>query len=217
MVNGLVVLAFLSAIFGPREFRYRSEQIASGLIVGLVIVAGWYLTAGPIGSQWIEDGSFQDRLPPGLGVQSFTFIAPMSETLTLLAHPLRFDFLTFGVAALLGVILGAFVYALTTHRFRFEWFSSWSDFAYHVSGAVLIGVGGVLAMGCTIGQGITGTSTMALGSYLALGAMILGAALSMKMQLYLMLDAERGWLAALRSALADLRLLPNGWRGHPRL
>jgi uncharacterized membrane protein YedE/YeeE len=71
---------------------------------------------------------------------------------------------------------------VATRRFRFEWFASWQDIASHAAAGVLMGFGGFLAMGCTIGQGISGASTLALGSFMALASMIAGAAVTMKIQ-----------------------------------
>ena len=99
-------------------------------------------------------------------------------------------FLTFGVAALAGVVVGSFLYTLVFRKVRIEWFVSRNDFLRHVIGALLMGVGGVLAMGCTIGQGITGVSTLALGSILTIIAIIAGSAATMKYQYYLMMRED---------------------------
>ena len=88
-----------------------------------------------------------------------------------------------------------------------------SDFITHLIGAVLMGFGGVLALGCTIGQGITGISTLALGSFITFFAIVLGSALTMKVQYYRMVyEEEAGIISALVASLADLHLLPNGLR-----
>jgi len=79
---------------------------------------------------------------------------------------------------------------LMFRKIRLEWFASWDDFVRHVIGALLMGIGGVLAMGCTIGQGITGVSTLALGSILTLVAIIAGSAATMKYQYYLMMRED---------------------------
>jgi hypothetical protein len=111
------------------------------------------------------------------------------------------------------VAVGSLLHALVSRTFRFEWFVDLRDFAYHIVGGLLMGVGGVLAMGCTIGQGITGTSTLALGSFLALVSIILGSALALKVQYYkLVYEEEAGFTAALLTALVDLHLLPKGMR-----
>ena len=75
-------------------------------------------------------------------------------------------------------------------KVRIEWFVSWHDFMMHVIGAILMGLGGVLAMGCTIGQGITGVSTLALGSILTVISIIAGSAATMKYQYYLMMRED---------------------------
>ena len=82
----------------------------------------------------------------------------------------------------LGVIVGSFLYAVFTRSFRIEWFASRGDFANHAAGGVLMGTGGVLSMGCTVGQAITGMSTLALGSILTFAAIVAGAVAAMKFQ-----------------------------------
>jgi uncharacterized membrane protein YedE/YeeE len=89
---------------------------------------------------------------------------------------------TFGIAAVAGIILGSAVYALASRTFRWEGFAGPSDTASHVLGGLLMGFGGVTALGCTIGQGLTGFSTLALGSILTFIAIVAGSALTMKVQ-----------------------------------
>ena len=117
------------------------------------------------------------------------------------------------MVAVFGVVLGSLLYALISRSFRIEWFSSLADVRNHVVGAVLMGFGGVLGMGCTIGQAITGVSTLAIGSMLTFGAIFLGSALTMKVQYYKMVyESEATLLKALVTGLVDLRLLPSGMR-----
>ena len=78
------------------------------------------------------------------------------------------------------MIVGSFLYTLIFRKLRIEWFITWNDFMMHAIGAILMGIGGVLAMGCTIGQGISGVSTLALGSIVTLVAIIAGSAGTMK-------------------------------------
>ena len=121
--------------------------------------------------------------------------------------------LTFGIMALLGVIVGSFLWALLSKSLRFEWFASIKDFVTHVIGGVLMGFGGVLALGCTIGQGITGVSTLAVGSFFALFAIVFGSAITMKIQYYkLVYEEEASFVKALVAGLADMKLLPNSLR-----
>src|SRR6185369_435103 len=90
--------------------------------------------------------------------------------------------LTVGIASLLVVIAGSGALALLTGNFRWEGFASLEDTASHLLGAALMGFGGVVAMGCTVGQGITGFSTLALGSILTFLAIVAGAAAMLKLQ-----------------------------------
>jgi len=208
----LIALITLVFVFKSRDFRRSTDDKVGGLVVGLCVLAAWYLTGGPLGMDAVEEVEWLDEKPEGVGVQSYTFINPMGETLAFLADPRNELLITFGVAALSGVIVGSFLYAVVTGNFRIEWFASISDFVRHLVGAVLIGVGGVLAMGCTIGQGVTGASTLALGSFIALFSIILGSAATMKVEYYKLFYEDASFSDALITALADLHLLPKGMR-----
>lgn len=211
--HALITIALSSGllfiIFRSKDFRSRFDNLLGGLSVGLLVVAGWYVTAGPLGQAAVDAASFMDNPPQGVGAMSFTFVNPMGETLYYLVHPLRFALITFGVAILVGVIVGSFLYALFTGNLRLEWFTSLRDFVRYLIGGALMGIGGVLAMGCTFGQGITGFSTLALGSVIAFGSFILGSALTMKVEYYRMVYADTGFMAALIASLADVHLLPR--------
>jgi uncharacterized membrane protein YedE/YeeE len=99
------------------------------------------------------------------------------------------------------MILGSFIYAISSGNFRLETFSNQSEMVSHLIGAVLMGFGGVLSFGCTIGQGVTGISTLAIGSFMALTSIFFGSALTMKMQ-YHMLDES--FVKALGISLSEL-------------
>jgi uncharacterized membrane protein YedE/YeeE len=90
--------------------------------------------------------------------------------------------MTFGIASAIGVVLGSFAYAISTRQYRWEGFASMEDLRTQLIGAVLMGFGGVTAMGCTIGQGLSGISTLAIGSFLALTGIVGGAVATMKWQ-----------------------------------
>jgi uncharacterized protein len=206
VAGAVIALTLFWVVFKSRDFRGNADNIVGGVVVGLAVVAGWYVTAGPMGAEWRDYAAFAIDRPSRVGVQSFTFVSPIGDTLRYLLHPTQLTLITFGVMGVFGVMLGSFLYSVLSGTFRVEWFASFQDFVNHVAGGVLMGFGGFLAMGCTIGQGVTGASTLALGSFIALGCMILGAAITMKVQYYL-LD-EQGFWHALRQGLADLRLLP---------
>lgn len=228
MVLGLAVgIGLLVFIFKSDAFRRSFDNILGGLVVGLAVLGAWYITSGLVTissfgdsaswsgyvSQWdfLSDGS--SAKPASVGTQSFTFINPMGETLGYAASGFAREMVTFGVVALLGVIAGSFLWALLSRGFRWEWFSSWRDFGNHFIGAILMGVGGVLAMGCTIGQAVTGASTLALGSFIAFGGIVLGSALTMKVQYYKMVYEDEATLGkAVLTSLVDMRLLPGKLR-----
>ena len=106
---------------------------------------------------------------------------------------------TFGIAGVLGMVAGSAAMALTTRTFRWEGFASVEDVSNHVIGGVLMGFGGVTALGCTIGQGLTGISTLAIGSMIALAAIIAGCVLAVKYQMW---RIERSEAALARTAQA---------------
>jgi len=111
--------------------------------------------------------------------------------------------INFGIAIALGLIVGAFVYSILGRSFRIEYFAGRSDLVNHLYAGVLMGFGGVLGLGCTIGQGVTGLSTLAVGSLITVISIILGSAFTMKMQFYLY--DNKGWWYAFRSTVADIR------------
>jgi uncharacterized membrane protein YedE/YeeE len=229
IIGGVISLLLLGYAFKSVEFRGSFDNILGGLVVGLAVLAAWYVTSNvqidadgemySLGGYYTEWEMFEDSSvgKPAesrpLNPQSFTFINPMGQTLGYTAGGFDRRLLTFGVMAFLGVLAGSLLWSLLSRNFRFEWFSSFSDFARHFIGAVLMGFGGVLAMGCTIGQGITGVSTLAIGSFITFVAIVLGSALTMKVEYYkLVYEEEATFAKALVASLADLRLLPSGLR-----
>ncbi|MDP1634136.1 MAG: YeeE/YedE family protein [Gallionellaceae bacterium] len=183
-VLGLILAGFA---FASKDFRGSFDNVLAGLVIGLAVVIGWYITAGAMGTSWKEWAELADTVPSRVEVQSFTFISPMGDGVRYLMDPANFANINFGIAALTGVIVGSFLYALLSGSFRFEWFVSGGDFFSHAIGGVLMGIGGVLAMGCTIGQAITGVSTLAMGSILTFIAIVAGAATTMKIQYWRMM------------------------------
>lgn len=153
---------------GNADFRASPRNQAAGLILGLLIPAGWAIT-GILGN---------DPFDP-VRLASFTFVGPTADGLLYLMT-FTGATLDFGIAAIGGVILGAFAMALATRSFRLETFTDADDFIRHLTGAALMGIGGVLAMGCTIGQGMTGLSTLALSSLLTFAAILAGGVVGIR-------------------------------------
>lgn len=156
------VVALMLFAFAHPAFRRSPGQIAAGVVVGLLVAGGWYVT-GCLGA---------DDFNP-VPVTSLTFIAPIADALqyAMLSTGLT---LNFGIATVAGVFAGSLVTALATGRFKLEGYSSPRHMLRSGSGAALMGIGGVMAFGCSIGQGLTGISTLALGSFVALSGILLG-------------------------------------------
>jgi hypothetical protein len=188
LVGALVAVGMLVFVFKSLDFRGNRDNVLGGAVVGLAVFAGWWITGGPWGRQWKEFAEMAIEVPSRVQVQSYTFVSPMGDTARYLLDPGNLLLINFGVMALAGVIIGSFVYALSTRTFRIEWFASRSDFARHAAGGALMGVGGVLSMGCTVGQAITGVSTLAIGSILTFLAIVIGSAGTMKFQYWRMMQ-----------------------------
>ena len=180
---GIVVVALLVFVFTDARFRASAEQWIGGTIIGLLVTAGWYLT-GHIGfaenPETLEMAYFATN---SRTMESLSFVAPTAYSLEMLMlwtdKSLR---MTFGIATVLGVVLGSLIHALTSRQFHWEGFASFEDLRNNLTGGVLMGFGGVTAMGCTIGQGITGISTLALGSFIAAAGIVGGSVATMKWQ-----------------------------------
>jgi uncharacterized membrane protein YedE/YeeE len=160
------------------------DNLLGGIGIGLAVVAAWYVS-GHLGYVAEHPETLQEAfLATNSGrMESLTFVAPQAYTLDLLL--LWSDSsrkLTLGIASLLGVVAGSAAWAVLAGKFRWEGFASLEDTASHLLGAALMGFGGVTAMGCTIGQGVTGFSTLALGSLLSFLAIVGGAAMMLKVQ-----------------------------------
>ena len=209
VVMPLIICTFLLKYILFSDSKIKSDNILSGVVVGLVVTFAWLLTGGDLGQSWIENNDFLDTPYPAVGVQSFTFINPMGEALIYTSNLFDNFYLTFGVAALLSTIFGSFVYSIISNNLRFEWFANKHDFVRHLWGGILIGIGGVLSLGCTIGQGVTGVSTLAIGSIITLLSIIYGASLMMKIEYYRAVYDDSGFIELLKNALIDLKTLPE--------
>jgi uncharacterized membrane protein YedE/YeeE len=179
-----VAAAFLVFCFKDPGFRRSAANVAAGVIIGLTAVAGWIVT-GILGA---------DEFDP-VPLASITFVAPVAESLQYLMT-FTGSTITFGIAVVGGVIAGSFLMAVATGSFRIESFADRGDMLRHLGGAALMGAGGVLALGCSIGQGITGMSTLALGSVIAWLSILAGAYLGIR---YL---EEGSFVGALRASFA---------------
>ncbi|HET7056905.1 MAG TPA: YeeE/YedE thiosulfate transporter family protein, partial [Thermomicrobiales bacterium] len=150
--------------------RKSPVHIASGVGVGLCVVAGWAVTGL----------AFDELADRPVAPISLTFVRPAGDSLEWLQRYTALGLPGFGVATVIGSILGAFATAVAMKRFAITTFSDKGDTIHVLSGSALMGVGGVLALGCTVGQGITGVSTLAVGSFIAFAAIVTGGVIGMK-------------------------------------
>ncbi|MBE7942623.1 YeeE/YedE family protein, partial [Ramlibacter aquaticus] len=155
-----------------------------GLGVGLLVLGMWVLT-GHVGhlqehpetleQAWLATNSTR--------AEGFSFIAPSAFALDwLLFFSDAKKHLTVGIVSVAGVVAGSAAVALARRQFRWEGFASTGDLGHHLAGGLLMGVGGVTAMGCSIGQGVTGVSTLSLTSLTAAAAMVAGAVAGVRYQ-----------------------------------
>ncbi len=178
--GGLIVWALLS-----KEF-HSFDNLLAGIGIGLVITAMWWVS-GSLGYIAEHPETLQEAF---IGTNSgraeaLSFVAPVAYTVDwLMFFSDKSKVLTLGIISVFGVIAGSAVVALATKSFRWEGFGSTEDVANHLVGAVLMGIGGVTAMGCTVGQGLSGISTLSTMSFIAVAAIIAGAVIAFKYQIW---------------------------------
>jgi uncharacterized membrane protein YedE/YeeE len=178
--------AIAAWVFASREFRGTREMIVGGALIGAVIVGGWYVS-GHLGYVAEDPATLEEKFfATNSGrAESFSFTAPIAYLLELLIlWTDQSRVLTFGIAGVLGMLVGSAGMAIATKTFRWEGFATSEDLVNHVLGGILMGFGGVTALGCTIGQGLSGVSTLALGSFLATGAIVAGCVVALKYQMW---------------------------------
>jgi uncharacterized protein len=181
-VGGLLAFCLLLFCLADKGFRSSKLHVMAGLGVGLSVAAGWAVT-----------GFFYDELSARpVNPASLTFVRPTGDSMEWLMRFTAAPIPGFGVACVVGTILGAFFVARATRRFRVATFADVADTRRHLFGAVLMGVGGIMASGCTMGQAITGLSTLATGSLLAFAGILAGGVLGVK-ALERSLTADGDW------------------------
>jgi uncharacterized protein len=168
LAASIVAAALIVFALAHPAFRRSPGQIAAGLVVGLLVAAGWFAT-GYLGA---------DDFNP-VPVTSLTFIAPIADALQYVMLSTG-STLNFGIVTVFGVFAGSLVTALLTGRFHLEGFRSPRHMLRFGGGAALMGVGGVMALGCSVGQGLTGFSTLALASLIAFAGILLGTAAGLR-------------------------------------
>ena len=181
LIGGALVLWALFRAEGR-----STDVLLGGIGLGALVVGFWWVS-GVMGHlaehpETLEEaflGSTNQRM------ESLTFTAPVAYTMDWLMYfSDKSKVLTLAIVSTLGVIAGSALYSLLTRSFRWEGFRGVEDTANHIIGAVLMGVGGVVAMGCTVGQGLSGVSTLSLGSFVAFAGIIAGAIAGLRFQMW---------------------------------
>jgi uncharacterized protein len=179
LLSGLLFIL----VFRDRSFR-TFDNLLAGLGIGVIIVGAWAIS-GTIGHVEEHPNTLQEAfLRTNSGrMESLSFVAPVAYTIDyLMFFSDTSKVITIGIAAVLGMVAGSAVYAVIAGKFRWEGFRDTEDTANHLVGAALMGFGGVTALGCTVGQGLSGVSTLAVGSFIAVAAIVAGAVLALKYQ-----------------------------------
>ena len=162
-VAALIVVLLLFWIFKDESYRRNKTGITTGLIVGGIVSFGWWITS------YLSEQSFDP-----VQVESASFVAPISDTI------MQFGIVTgsgpdYGVGMVVGVVLGSAIAARLADNVRWEACDDARELSRHIIGAALMGFGGILALGCTIGQGISAASLLAVSVPLSMGSILVGA------------------------------------------
>ncbi len=165
----LVAGAIIVYCFKDAQFRSSYRNIIAGVGIGLCVVAGWFLT-----------GLAQDEFSEEVALTSLTFVRPTGDTLEYLMRYTALGSPGFGVVTTFGALLGGFFGSLSMRRLHLTTFADKSDSIRNMFGAALMGIGGVLALGCTVGQALTGFSTLAMGSFITFVFIVAGGVIGMK-------------------------------------
>jgi len=155
--------ALIALVVRDRRLLRSRRLLIAGLVLGLAVAIGWAVTGW-----WSDPFELHQRM------QSLTYVAPVARAMFGVLSG-QDDWLDFGVANVGGVVVGSCVASLYGGDFRWEAFDDHHEMKRHLSGAMLMGVGGVLAGGCTIGQGLTAGSLLALSMPIVILSMVVGA------------------------------------------
>lgn len=165
--------------FSDSQFRRSLPSVVAGLGVGALVVAGWASTG------WFAVDEFNP-----IPVTSLTFVAPLSDALQYVMLSTGLS-LSFGVAVVFGVLAGSLTVAILSGRFQLEGYTSAPHMLRSLSGGVLMGIGGAMAYGCSVGQGLTGLSTLGLPSFIAVAGILTGTAVGLRSKVVVPVLATR--------------------------
>ncbi|MBY8977689.1 YeeE/YedE family protein [Rhodobacteraceae bacterium NNCM2] len=164
----IVALGFLAYALAEGAFRRSTRHLVWGTVAGLAILSGW------VGTTWLAGASFAP-----VQVESHSFTAPLGETILYLMTASGGG-LSFPVGSVCGVLAGSALGALWQGHFRWEACDDARELGRQIAGGALMGIGGVVALGCSIGQGLTAFSALAYSAPLVLGAIFIGASIGLR-------------------------------------
>jgi uncharacterized membrane protein YedE/YeeE len=185
-VLGLAIGGALVVWALARAEGRSADNLLAGFGVGAVIVGVWWVS-GRLGHVAEDPNTLQEAFAAtnSQRMESLSFVAPVAYTLDwLMFFSDKSKLLTLGIVSVVGVVVGSAAYALASKSFRWEGFRDAQDTGNHLVGALLMGVGGVSALGCTVGQGLSGMSTLSLTSFVAVAAIIAGAVAALRFQVW---------------------------------
>ncbi len=181
----LIGTALVAWALARREGR-SADVLLGGIGIGALVVGLWWVS-GVLGHLVEHPQTLEPAFlaTSANRMESFSFVAPLAQVLDgLVFFSDASKRLTQGMVIVPGVVLGSAAVALAAGSFRWEAFRGVEDTANHLVGAALMGVGGITALGCTIGQGLSGLSTLSLGSFIAVAAIVAGAVLALRWQVW---------------------------------
>jgi len=164
-------LGLLTFCLKDKSFRSSPIHLIAGIGIGACVIAGWALTGL----------AYDDFADVPIAPISLSFVRPTGETLEYMMRSTALGAPGFGIVTLLGTLLGSFLGSITSKKFHLATFANVPDTLSNMGGAALMGIGGVLALGCTVGQGLSGISTLAIGSVIAFIAIVIGGIIGIKL------------------------------------
>ena len=170
------------------KFRSSANNLLAGFGIGAVIVMIWWVIGhlGFVQEHPLTLESTYLSTPSGR-IQALSFTGPMARTIDWVIFFEPAKKIPLAVMLITGVILGSYLHALYSRTFQWEGFQSTQDTALHIVGAALMGIGGVTAAGCTVGQGLSGISTLSMTSFIALTGIMLGGIMGLRFQMWLLM------------------------------
>jgi uncharacterized membrane protein YedE/YeeE len=168
-ITFIIALALMAYCFGSAEFRSSPRHLTAGLGIGICVVFGWFLT-----------GLAYDEFADNPTLISLSYVRPVGDSIDYVMRYTARGAPGFGIVTVAGALIGGFLGAVSAGRFHLTTFADQADSIRNMFGAALMGIGGVLALGCTVGQALTGVSTLALGSIITFIFIVIGGVTGVK-------------------------------------